>query len=419
MDILTTGEKIKRARIQKDMTLKDLCGKEISVSKLSTIENSKVQAEEWILKLIAKRLNLDVEYLKKDMVQEISDELRSLDSKKTSGSYEDEVRDLIMIANQNGLYFQAFMARLQLIDYYMTKNKTELLTIEISNLYKTLIRVVNKETLYLYIYTMAKYLIYTREYYNAAVYLQNLMDHFNDLPELMTDDVKLQIPYMLMQCYVYTRQYERAAKYASSVKDLMEKTDSKVILGEIHLLFYILSTTGDLEGDASSDYSKLNSYLADYPEQLATAKFILAINMIEGGKNKEGYRELEKAAEIFPKDKLGESTELLISAMEIFAENKLYDEADKYIDMLVNSAIENGDTDFMQKAYYYKGMLLGRKGKYDQAETYMSVSLDLLMKKGRSKELSERYKDLGKIYYQMGNKQEAVKYLSMSVSAGQ
>jgi tetratricopeptide (TPR) repeat protein len=107
-----------------------------------------------------------------------------------------------------------------------------------------------------------------------------------------------------------------------------------------------------------------------------------------------------------------------MSAMEIFADNKLYDEADKYIDMLVNSAIENGDTDFMQKAYYYKGMLLGRKGKYDQAETYMSVSLDLLMKKGRSKELSERYKDLGKIYYQMGNKQEAIKYLSMSVSAG-
>ncbi|MBW8382742.1 MAG: hypothetical protein K0M69_09510 [Youngiibacter sp.] len=418
MDILTTGEKIKRARIQKDMTLKDLCGKEISVSKLSTIENSKVQAEEWILKLIAKRLNLDVEYLKKDMVQEISDELKSLDSKRSSGSYEDEVRDLIMIANQNGLYSQAFMARLQLIDYYMAKNKTELLTVEISNLYKTLIRVVNKETLYLYIYTMAKYLIHTREYYNAAVYLQNLMDHFNELPDSMTNDVKLQIPYMLMQCYVYTRQYERASKYANSVKALMDKTDSKVILGEIHLLFYILNTTGELESDAAADYSKVNNYLADYPEQLATAKFILAINMIESGKNKEGYRELEKAAEIFPKDKLGESTELLMSAMEIFADNKLYDEADKYIDMLVNSAIENGDTDFMQKAYYYKGMLLGRKGKYDQAETYMSVSLDLLMKKGRSKELSERYKDLGKIYYQMGNKQEAIKYLSMSVSAG-
>jgi transcriptional regulator with XRE-family HTH domain len=417
MDILTTGEKIKRARIQKDMTLKDLCGKEISVSKLSTIENSKVQAEEWILKLIAKRLNLDVEYLKKDMVQEISDELKRLDSKRASGTYEDEVRDLISIANQNGLYSQAFMARLQLIDYFMAKNKTELLTVEISNLYKTLIRVVNKETLYLYIYTMAKYLIYTREYYNAAVYLQNLMDHFNELPVSMTDDVKLQIPYMLMQCYVYTRQYERASKYAASVKALMEKTNSKVILGEIHLLFYILSTTGELESDAAADYSKVNKYLEDYPEQLATAKFILAINMIESGKNREGYRELEKAAEIFPKEKLGESTELLMSAMEIFAENKLYDEADKYIDMLVNSAIENGDTDFMQKAYYYKGMLLGRKGKYDQAETYMSVSLDLLMKKGRSKELSDRYKDLGKIYYQMGNKQEAIKYLSMSVSA--
>ena len=58
MEILSTGEKIRKARIKKSMTLKELCGKEISVSKMSTIENDKVQAEDWILELVSKRLGI-------------------------------------------------------------------------------------------------------------------------------------------------------------------------------------------------------------------------------------------------------------------------------------------------------------------------------------------------------------------------
>ena len=78
MEILSTGEKIRRARIQKGMTLKTLCGDEISVSKMSTIENDKIQAEEWILDLVSERLGIKKDDLKKDIVQEINDELKSL-----------------------------------------------------------------------------------------------------------------------------------------------------------------------------------------------------------------------------------------------------------------------------------------------------------------------------------------------------
>ena len=41
MEILSTGEKIKRARIYKGITLKELCGEEISISKMSCIENGR------------------------------------------------------------------------------------------------------------------------------------------------------------------------------------------------------------------------------------------------------------------------------------------------------------------------------------------------------------------------------------------
>ena len=48
MEILSTGEKIKRARIYKGITLKDLCEDKISISKMSCIENGKVKADKEI-----------------------------------------------------------------------------------------------------------------------------------------------------------------------------------------------------------------------------------------------------------------------------------------------------------------------------------------------------------------------------------
>ena len=42
MEILSTGEKIKRARVYQGITLKELCSDEISISKMSCIENGKI-----------------------------------------------------------------------------------------------------------------------------------------------------------------------------------------------------------------------------------------------------------------------------------------------------------------------------------------------------------------------------------------
>ena len=50
MEILSTGEKIKRARVYKGITLKELCRDRISISKMSCIENGKIKADEESLK---------------------------------------------------------------------------------------------------------------------------------------------------------------------------------------------------------------------------------------------------------------------------------------------------------------------------------------------------------------------------------
>ena len=76
MNFLSTGEKIKRARIYRGITLKELCQKDISISRMSCIENGKVVPDRWVLELVAKRLNLDLDYLLCDDVSEIKSRMQ-------------------------------------------------------------------------------------------------------------------------------------------------------------------------------------------------------------------------------------------------------------------------------------------------------------------------------------------------------
>lgn len=71
MEILSTGEKIKRARVYQGITLKELCGNKVSISKMSCIENGKIKADKDMLEYIANKLDLDYEYLVRDVKEQI------------------------------------------------------------------------------------------------------------------------------------------------------------------------------------------------------------------------------------------------------------------------------------------------------------------------------------------------------------
>ena len=94
MDFLSTGEKIKRARIYKGLTLKQLCEDDISISRMSCIENGKVKADKWVLELVAKRLDLDLEYLLCDDITQLNNSIDKYIQKKVlTESEADEIKE--------------------------------------------------------------------------------------------------------------------------------------------------------------------------------------------------------------------------------------------------------------------------------------------------------------------------------------
>ena len=81
MEILSTGEKIKRSRIYKGITLKELCGDKISISKMSCIENGKVKADKDIIQYIADKIGVDFKYLVQDVYEQIEDNIENIKKK--------------------------------------------------------------------------------------------------------------------------------------------------------------------------------------------------------------------------------------------------------------------------------------------------------------------------------------------------
>lgn len=412
MEILSTGEKIRKARIKKSMTLKELCGKEISVSKMSTIENDKVQAEEWILDLVAKRLGISKESLKKDMVEEIEDELVKLSNEPYSKGYERELRSLIGVTEENNLPIQTFSARIQLINHYIDKHKIDQLNVEISYLYRTFINVVNQETMYLYFLTMGKYLFTTREYKNALVFLHYLMSNYYVLPDYISKEKRLEIPLMSVQCQIYLNNLEEARKLEPFLEELLNITKDNGTKGQIHLVYYMLNPE-----KAEEEYEKMSKYLEKEPQLHARAKYRIAMRALEDGNPEAAFKEMEKASKIYPADEMSTSVELVLKAMGEFVDRGHFEEASKYIDLVVNSAIENQDNAAVEKAYYFKGILLAESGNYDMAETYLSVSLDMLIKKGKTKDLAKRYNDMAHVYYKMDKKEDAIRYLALGLNS--
>jgi tetratricopeptide (TPR) repeat protein len=70
---------------------------------------------------------------------------------------------------------------------------------------------------------------------------------------------------------------------------------------------------------------------------------------------------------------------------------------------------------YIEKAYYYKAMLISKNDDIIMSEMYMNLSLDVLLKCGSKKQIYKRYMEMGNIYFKMNNTQEALKYFALAL----
>ena len=414
MEILSTGEKIKRARIYKGITLKELCGDKISISKMSCIENGKVKADEDILKYIANRIDSEYDYLVKDVYEQIQENLLKIKSNKFKDEeLEQNIKVNLSYAIDYKYYNLAFEFMHILIDGYLKKKKSENIQLYISKYYDLFQKNNSIENTITYFLDMADYLLLSEEYGEAIIYydkLRNLVN-FNELDKM--DLVFYMVFYKESLCYSKMGENEKAYKVISKIINSADRIKDKQLLIKVYELYSILSIRNN-SSDSKEYINKAIELQKDNKESLALLKSQYGEAYFDVLNYDEGIKQIEEAVLLYSSSSKDEYVYFLNRCIEILYNNKQYDKAYEITDEALNMAIIINDIKLIERIYYYKGSILQKQKKYREAEKYMNLSLDSLFKCGSKEERYLRYIEMGNLYYNLNDVKESVKYFTLS-----
>ena len=417
MEILSTGDKIKRARVYKGITLKELCGDRISISKMSCIENGKVKADNDIIKYIADKMDIDYDYLVQDVYEQIESNIAKLDeAKELNEEIEEEINDNLMYSNEYEYYDLSFELMHRLFRLYLKNYKNEKIQLIISKYYDLYQKTNTDENTIIYFRDIALYLFQNREYNEAIAYYSRLREILKQNKKYEGSATYYNVIYNEGLCYSKLHKEEVADKLISEVIEAESKIKDEIDFGEIYQSYALICIR--LKKNNAEEYiEKAYNYQKDDNLTLAISKSEYAEAYFLVNEDQKAINELEAGVEIFPKeDKKKSYVKYLNQCIRVLYDNEEYSKAFELTEEAINYAIETDEIKLIERTYYLKGSILQKLQRYREAEMYMNLSLDSLVKFGSKDALYERYLDMGNLYYKLGDNKDSIKYFNLAIS---
>ena len=414
MEILSTGEKIKRARIYKRITLKELCGEEISISKMSCIENGKIKADDECLKYISDKLQIDYSYLVQDVYEQIKDNIKSV--KKSKHSLE-KIESIIKYNLDYSFRYNFNDLALELIHIlfklYIKDNKIEKLQLLISKYFDLYQHATNNEQIIIYYNDMAEFFVKTKEYHEAISYYSRIIQIY-EKDQIKFDDKYIYASFYEGICYKNINLIEESYKCLKKIidKEALFKNDNDK--GDYYHEFAIVNILLYI-GEADKYLNIALNYKKDDMKVLAKFKAENGDIYFKVHKDDKALIELEDAAKIYPREDVRGCGEFLIKCIDILYKNNKYDEAFSYTSEALNLAIDIDDERLIEKAYYFKGMIHQKLNDYIQAEMYMNLATDFLLRFANNEEKYKRYNEMAELYYNLNELKESIKYFTLAI----
>ncbi len=416
LEILSTGEKIKRARVFKGITLKELCGNKISIAKMSCIENGKIKADTELLNYIAEKIEIDVDYLIEDVYEQILNNLKTIKKNVSCDTdSENKLKDNLNYALKYKYYDLAFELIHILFSYYVEENKVENIQLIVSQYYDLYQRNNTEENTAVYFKDMARYLSQNGEYIEAISYYSKLREMFRLKKDGFDSSEYCLIGYNEALCYQNIRKSEEAYNILSEIIGYVDDLKTDESKGKIYHIYATVCIK--LKKDYVDEYkNKAFQYQKYNPISLATSHGNYGKYYFEVEEKEKAISEIEAGINIFPQDNVEKYVEFLNYCTRILIDNSEYEIAYKITEESLNLAIMTDNIKLIEKSYYFKGIILQKMDKHLEAEKYMNLSLDSLFKFGTREERRNRYVDMGKLYYKLGLTADSLKYFNLALA---
>lgn len=415
MEILSTGEKIKRARIYKGITLKELCGDKISISKMSCIENGKIKVDSDTLQYIAKKLDVEYDYLVQDVYDQLQVNLELLRSSSVEhNQIEEFIKYNLEYALEYSYYDFAFELIHRIFSYYVTENKIENIQLIISQYYELFQKTNLESNILVYYNDMATFFMKIKEYNEALTYYSRI----RKLLEKQGVNDKEQYAYICFYegiCYQELNKINEAYTHLNKAIDYVNYINSNKDKGEF---YHVFATLNILLNKVETDryLNKALEYLKDDLVALASSKGKNGKCYFKVNETSKAIKEIREGLEIFPKENKKEYVDFLIYAISTLYLNKELDIAFQLTDEALDLSILFDDVRLIERAYYYKGMIFQKRQQYIEAEMYMNLSTDSLLRFASKEERYIRYNEMAELYYNLGELKESVKYFTLAMN---
>jgi tetratricopeptide (TPR) repeat protein len=417
MEILSLGEKIKKLRKEKNMTLKELAGDRITAAQISHIERDKSHTSYDLLEYLSDKLGVSVEYLlenKEMQSKKLTDNLilkieiyintgKLAEAEDTIGKTLDICKKYDLVENYGRCSFLLANIRLKQEQYDLA--------------------VVNFEkALYFFIRKNDKINIFNCYLNIGMVYMkQNLygvaITHFNFAEELIAenkfDDYNTykDLYSKMALCYIKINKPDKSLFYVDKVNELdcRNGVDSEVDI--LVLKANNLFKLGKLEESKILFKKALKLLEGDNDKKILADVYLNISDVYTQLGNVDKVIEYSQRAYDIKTDSGGDHMmEGLFKIISAYIQKSDYSLAKKYCKIALAASIKNKDKISEYKVLKKYSDICREQGESNLSVEYLTKSIDIVSSLGDCKVLAGMYIDMGKIYSNISKESELEYY---------
>ena len=422
MEILSLGEKIKKLRKEKSLTLKELAGDRITAAQISHIERDKSHTSYELLEYLANKLEVSVDYLieTKDMqAKKITDNLiiqseiyiKCKDFQKAK----EEINKVMDICT-----------KYQLIENYGKCNFL-LATINLNNKDYNESMVNFEKALYFFIQkddkeNIAKCYINIGKIYMQDCFYKGAISNFKLAEGIVTDsnisdiNIKKDLYSNISFCYTQLKEDLNALEYIEKVNQLDVSISSREEVNLIVLKANKLLNDGKYE-QSREHFKNALTLLDKESNKTDLANIYLRVcEVYENiGESNKALEYCKKAYDIKKYDEDECMINVIIKIINLYLKLGNYEEARKYSKIALASAIKSKNKYFEYKVLKYYSKIYKNEKEDKLAIEYLAKCINIIKELNDNKILADLYIEIGQLYAPVCKEKE-LEYYQKGVS---
>ena len=413
MNILSLGEKIKKLRKEKNMTLKELAGDRITAAQISHIERDKSHTSYELLEYLSERLDVSIDYLletKEMQSKKITDNLilqsEIYIKRDALDEAEKEIHEIIEICEEYGLSENYGKCNYLLGDIYLKRKDGATANFYFEKALFYFIKNDDKKRIFQCYMNIAN-IYFDEEFYQVS--LTNYYFAKDILEEINIDDPDTykELYSKISKCYMKLNDSEKSLEFIEKIGNIDNDYSPEQ---EIELL--VLKAKKLL---AEGEYVKSKDYFAkalkiiekeENKDKLAQIYLTVGSIYAEMGDNEKFLEYSEKVYDIKKNDTDEYMMNSLYNIIQSYIDADDFEMAKKYSKSALAAAIKNKSKYDEYKALKYYCDIYKYKGETDISIEYLIKCIEIVSKLDEEKILGNLYIELGQLYSGISKEKE-------------